>query len=201
MHTNFKALTSLILLFFALSFATVQAQQVFNTTAKDSLAAAGQYSTGGFATIVIDRPIAVAAAMVTDVQAWPKINIGVTKAIHLVGDTLKIGAVFQETIASPIPGIADWTNSWLVEEYIPGERFVISGAENFAKAPIYSRLTYTFEALSPNSTRYSRKIEVSLDASFLNEASSLETEALYRFLGSQYEMVRHLKKYVEANSL
>lgn len=201
MRVIFKTLSTVLLLVTTTMLTDAQAQQVIKAAKQDTVVVERVYSTGGFATIIIDRPIAAAAAIVTDVKAWPKINVGITKATHLEGDTLKKGAIFHETIASPIPGINDWTNTWLVEEYIPGQKFVMTGAENFAQAPIYTRLTYTFTELSATSTRYSRKIEVSLDAQFLKEARPQEIEALYRFLGSQYEMARHLKKYVEENSL
>lgn len=111
----------------------------------------------------------------------------------------KKGAKFKETIASPILGIPNWTKELTVEEYIPNKRFVISGVDTFAaKAPIFARLTYEFKEKTPNSTIYTRMTEVDLsDQQFIQHANKQEVESLYRFLGSQWEMANHLKKYVE----
>lgn len=158
------------------------------------------YTTGGFAQVEIDRPVQKVFDMITNVNIWPQINIGVTKAITPEDIKLTKGVIFNETISSPIPGFADWTNEWLVEEYELGKKFVISGRDNFAKTPIYSRITYTFSKISETKTLFHRKIEVSLDDNFSENASRDEMEALYRFLGSQWEMAKHLKAYVENNS-
>lgn len=158
------------------------------------------YTTGGFAQVEIGRPIQEVFDMITNVNTWPQINLGVTKAITPEDLQLAKGVVFKETISSPIPGFADWTNEWLVEVYESGKKFVISGRDNFAKTPIYSRITYTFSKISETKTLFHRKIEVSLDDNFAENSSRDEMEALYRFLGSQWEMAKHLKAYVENNS-
>ena len=45
---------------------------------------------------------------------------------------------------------------------------------------------------------FTRTIDVAIDEHFMRSASKAEIEALYRFLGSQWEMAMHLKHYVEA---
>lgn len=139
------------------------------------------YTTGGFAEIEINRSSWETFEIITAVTTWPEINLGITKKVVLKDPELVAGAVFEETISSPIPGFADWTNEWRIEEYEPGVKFVISGRDNFAKAPIYSRITYTFKDISKNKTLFRRQIEVTLDDSFNQKASREEMEALYRF--------------------
>lgn len=158
------------------------------------------YSSGGFASIVIDRPVDVVFKMLTDVNTWPQINLGVTISIFPENIVLEKGTKFKETIASPIPGIENWTNEWNVEEIEANKIYIMSGRENFSKTPIYSRITYQFSKLEDNKTLFKRTIEVTLDDEFTQKATTQEIEALYRFLGSQWEMTTHLKKYVEANS-
>jgi hypothetical protein len=158
-----------------------------------------QYPSSGSATVIIDRPIAEVFKTLTNVTQWPKINQGVTQAITPKIVDVKKGAKFKETIASPIPGIANWTKELTVEEYIPNRRFVISGVDTFApNAPIFARLTYEFKEKTANSTIYTRTTEVDLsDHQFIEHANKQEIESLYRFLGSQWEMANHLKHYVE----
>lgn len=158
------------------------------------------YSSGGFASIVIDRPADVVFKMLTDVNIWPQINLGVTMSITPENVVLEKGTKFNETIASPIPGIENWTNEWTVEDIETDKIYIMSGRENFSKAPIHSRITYQFTKLEDNKTLFKRTIEVTLDDKFTQNASPQEIEALYRFLGSQWEMTSRLKKYVEANS-
>lgn len=156
-----------------------------------------KYSSGGFASIVIDRPVSVVFGMLTNVNTWTKINLGVTASILPENVEVKKGTKFYETIASPVPGIENWTNEWLVDEFKADSLFVIKGRENFTKAPIYSRLTYSFTKLTETTTLFKRTIEVTIDDNSMKEMNAQEVEALYRFLGSQWEMTAHLKKYVE----
>lgn len=161
-----------------------------------------KYPSGGSATVIIERPIAEVFNTLTNVTAWPQINKGVTQAITPAKVDVKKGAKFKETIASPIPGIPNWTKELTVEEYIPNKLFVISGVDTFAaKAPIFARLKYEFIEKSKNSTLFKRSIEVDLsDKSFIKNATPQETESLYRFLGSQWEMANHLKNYAEEHA-
>lgn len=159
------------------------------------------YSTGGFARIVIDRPAQVAFDILTDVNRWPEINIGVTKAIDPAGLKIAKGVKFRETITSPTPELENWANEWTVEEYDPQrKRFVISGRDNFSKTPIFVRITYTFAELGPASTLYKRKTEATVDERFMKEASKAEIAGLAAFLGSQWAMTKHLKTYIEAHT-
>ena len=157
------------------------------------------YSTGGLATVVIARPVATCFATLTNPNLWPDINLGVTKAIAPPQVVARKGATFQESITSPTPGVADWTNEWLIEEYEPDRTFVISGRDNFSSTPICSRLTYLFAPIDAETTRFERRIDVTLDETFTRQASPQEVEALYRFLGAQWEMARHLKHYLESH--
>lgn len=158
------------------------------------------YTSGGYAELIINQPVDVAFKLLTDVNSWPKINVGVTKAIEPENLKIKAGATFKESIASPIPGVNDWTNEWTVEEFIPNKKFVITGIDNFSKAPIHSKITYIFSAETASSTRFKRSIDVSIDQQFMQNASKQEIEALYRFLGSQWEMATHLKRYIESKN-
>ena len=182
---------------FFLAAVTLSSSLVSTSSFADSAKLATQaeparfYSTGGFARIVIDRPAQVAFDILTDVNRWPEINLGVTKEIDPAG----------LTIASPAPGLEDWTNEWIVEDYDPQrKRFVISGRDNFAKTPVYVRITYTFAELGPASTLYKRKVEATIDERFMKEASKPEIAGLAAFLGSQWVMARHLKTFIEAHS-
>jgi hypothetical protein len=161
-----------------------------------------KYPSGGYSTVIIHRPISEVFNTLTNVTEWPNINKGVTQAITPANVNVKKGAKFKETIASPIPGVPNWTKELTVEEYVPNKLFVISGVDTFAaKAPIFARLKYEFVENSKDSTIFTRSIEVDLsDNSFLKNANKQEVESLYRFLGSQSEMANHLKKYVEENS-
>lgn len=167
-----------------------------NTMTEDEL----KFTSGGFSSAVINRPVNVVFEMLTNVNTWPTINLGVTKAI--LPENLKVekGAKFNETIASPIPGIDDWTNEWTIAEYELDKAFAITGQDNFTKEPIHSYITYKFAALNDSTTLFKRTIKVTLNQEFAEKSSSQELEALYRFLGSQWEMATHLKKYVETNS-
>ncbi len=155
------------------------------------------YSAGGFASAIINKPTDFAFKVLTNVKLWPTINKGVTQSIKPENIELKVGSVFFEKISSPIPGISDWTNEWKVEELVPSKKMVISGIDNFTKATIKSRLTYIFTEKENYTTLFERKIEVNIDENFVKQASKQELEALYRFLGSQWEMAEHLKKFVE----
>lgn len=161
-----------------------------------------QYPSSGSATIIIERPISEVFNTLTNVTEWPNINKGVTQAITPTKVDVKKGATFKETIASPIPGIENWTKELTVEEYIPNKLFVISGIDTFApNAPIFARLKYEFKENSKNSTLFKRTIEVDITNShFIQKANKQEIESLYRFLGSQWEMANHLKKYTEENT-
>ena len=129
------------------------------------------YSSGGFASIVIDRPADVVFKMLTDVNIWPQINLGVTMSITPENVVLEKGTKFNETIASPIPGIENWTTEWTVEEIETDKIYIMSGRENFSKAPIHSRITYQFTKLEDNKTLFKRTIEVTLDDKFTQNAS------------------------------
>ncbi|NHC04997.1 SRPBCC family protein [Acinetobacter sp. 187] len=156
------------------------------------------YSTGAYASIEIKRPVAEVFKILTDVSSWPEINKGVTQKITPAVVNVSKNSKFKETISSPIPGIKDWTNEWTIEEFIPNRKFVISGLETFASVPIYSRITYEFKGTKKNETTFKRTIEVTLDKSFIEGTQKQEVEALYRFLGSQWEMANHLRNYVES---
>lgn len=132
-----------------------------------------KYSSGGFASIVIDRPVDIVFDMLTDVNSWTKINLGVTLSILPDSIVAQKDIKFKEIIASPIPGIENWTNEWLVEEFVLGEKFVISGRENFTRSPIYSRIIYSFTALPDNKTLFKRTIEVTIDDVFTQESSTI----------------------------
>ena len=192
---------------FFLAAVTLSSSLVSTSSFADSAKLATQaeparfYSTGGFARIVIDRPAQVAFYILTDVNRWPEINLGVTKEIDPAGLRIAKGVRFRETIASPAPGLEDWTNEWIVEDYDPQrKRFVISGRDNFAKTPVYVRITYTFAELGPASTLYKRKVEATIDERFMKEASKPEIAGLAAFLGSQWVMARHLKTFIQAHS-
>lgn len=120
-----------------------------------------------------------------------------TKAVEPQNVKVKKGTIFNESITSPIPGIQDWTNQWHVIEYEKNKKFVIASIEQFAQVPIHSKITYEFDAIEAKSTEFERSIEVTLDEKFIQGASKAEVEALYRFLGSQWEMANHLKQYIE----
>lgn len=174
----------------AMSVAVTPSQAVQTTQALN-------YSTRGEAIVIINRPVQDVFKLLTNVNIWPEINQGVTKAIAPQNIQVKKGISFKETIASPIPNIDDWTNEWHVETYIPNKKFVITGLETFAQVPIYSRISYEFKALAQNRTEFKRSIDVTLDEKFIKGAKPQEVEALYRFIGSQWEMSNHLKHYVE----
>ena len=157
------------------------------------------YSTGGFATVDIARPVAICFGTLTNPNLWPEINLGVTEAISPPDVVAQKGATFRESITSPTPGVADWSNEWLIEEFEPNRTFVISGRDNFSRAPIRSRLTYLFTAIDDATTRFERRIDVTLDEEFTSQAAPQEVEALYRRLGAQWEMARHLKAYLESH--
>ena len=74
------------------------------------------YSASGSAEVTIQRPIAEVFNTLTDVNQWPKINHGVTQAIQPQQIKVQEGSVFKESIASPIPGIKDWSNEWRVNK-------------------------------------------------------------------------------------
>lgn len=157
------------------------------------------YSTGGFATVEMNKPVEHVFKILTNVNIWPEINKGVTQKIQPEHIQVKQGTVFKESILSPIPGIKGWTNEWVVKEYIPNKKFVISGLETFAQVPIHSKITYEFDQKSQHKTEFKRTIEVTLDQEFIQGATKQEVEALYRFVGSQWEMANHLKNYVESH--
>ena len=157
-----------------------------------------RYTASGSASVDIQRPADAAFRMLTNASQWPDINRGVTKAVTPAQVKLAPGVRFRESIASPVPGVKDWTNEWLVESFEPGKRFVISGLDNFSSTPIHSRITYQFAAQGPQATTFTRTIDVAIDEHFMRSASKAEIEALFRFLGSQWEMAMHLKRYVEA---
>nr|WP_174505648.1 hypothetical protein [Acinetobacter sp. Marseille-Q1620] len=156
------------------------------------------YSTGGYAIVEINRPVSEVFNILTNVNIWPDINKGVTQKITPEIIQISKNTKFKETISSPIPGINDWTNEWNVDEFIPNRKFVISGLETFSSVPIYSRITYEFMEKTKSETTFKRTIEVSLDKKFIQGTTKQETEALYRFLGSQWEMANHLKNYIES---
>lgn len=156
------------------------------------------YSASGSAEVSINRPVNEVFNILTNVNTWPKINKGVTKAIAPEKVTVQKGTKFRESIASPIPGIQDWSNEWTVVEFERNKKFVISGIEEFVQVPIHSKITYEFDAKDHQTTEFERTIEVTLDEQFVKGAAPAEVEALYRFIGSQWEMANHLKHYVEA---
>lgn len=157
-----------------------------------------RFSAGGYAQVDIQRPLSETFATLTNANLWPTINQGITKAITPEKVVIKQGIRFKESIASPITGVNDWTNEWLVESFEPGKRFVISGIDHFSSIPIHSRITYEFAAKNEYTTTFKRGIEVAIDQSFIPNASKAEVEALYRFLGSQWEMANHLKLFMES---
>ena len=157
-----------------------------------------EYSASGSAEVSINRPVNQVFNILTNVNTWPKINQGVTKAIAPEKLTVQKGTKFRESIASPIPGIQDWSNEWTVVEFERNKKFVISGIEEFAQVPLHSKITYEFDAKNNQTTEFERTIEVTLDEQFIKGAAPAEVEALYRFIGSQWEMANHLKHYVEA---
>ena len=157
-----------------------------------------EYSASGSAQVSINRPVNQVFNILTNVNTWPKINQGVTKAIAPEKLTVQKGTKFRESIASPIPGIQDWSNEWIVVEFERNKKFVISGIEEFAQVPIHSKITYEFDAKNHQTTEFERTIEVTLDEQFIKGAAPAEVEALYRFIGSQWEMANNLKHYVEA---
>lgn len=159
------------------------------------------YSASGSAEVKIQRPVDEVFRILTDVNQWPKINQGVTQAIE--PKNLKVGknTIFKESIASPIPGIENWTNEWHVIEFEKNKKFVIAGVEQFAQVPIHSKITYEFERIDTKTTEFERTIEVTLDEKFIQGSTKGEVEALYRFLGSQWEMANHLKHYIETQTL
>ena len=157
-----------------------------------------EYSASGSAQVSINRPVNQVFNILTNVNTWPKINQGVTKAIAPEKLTVQKGTKFRESIASPIPGIQDWSNEWTVVEFEKNKKFVISGIEEFAQVPLHSKITYEFDAKNHQTTEFERTIEVTLDEQFIKDAAPAEVEALYRFIGSQWEMANHLKHYVEA---
>ena len=159
------------------------------------------YSASGSAEVKIQRPVDEVFRILTDVNQWPKINQGVTQAIE--PKNLKVGknTIFKESIASPIPGIENWTNEWHVIEFEKNKKFVIAGVEQFAQVPIHSKITYEFERIDTKTTEFERTIEVILDEKFIQGSTKGEVEALYRFLGSQWEMANHLKHYIETQTL
>ena len=157
-----------------------------------------EYSASGSAQVSINRPVNQVFNILTNVNTWPKINQGVTKAIAPEKLTVQKGTKFRESIASPIPGIQDWSNEWTVVEFERNKKFVISGIEEFAQVPIHSKIIYEFDAKNHQTTEFERTIEVTLDEQFIKGAAPAEVEALYRFIGSQWEMANHLKHYVEA---
>ena len=159
------------------------------------------YSASGSAEVKIQRPVDEVFRILTDVNQWPKINHGVTQAIQPQQIKVQEGSVFKESIASPIPGIKDWSNEWRVIEYEKNKKFVIAGIEEFAQIPIHSKITYEFDQIDSKTTEFERTIEVTLDEKFIQSATKGEVEALYRFIGSQWEMANHLKRYIETQAL
>ena len=159
------------------------------------------YSASGSAEVKIQRPVDEVFRILTDVNQWPKINQGVTQAIE--PKNLKVGknTIFKESIASPIPGIENWTNEWHVIEFEKNKKFVVAGVEQFAQVPIHSKITYEFERIDTKTTEFERTIEVTLEEKFIQGSTKGEVEALYHFLGSQWEMANHLKHYIETQTL
>ena len=157
-----------------------------------------EYSASGSAEVTINRPVNEVFNILTNINTWPQINKGVTQAITPNKLNVRLGTKFTESIASPIPGIKDWSNEWTVDEFKQNKKFVISGIEEFAQVPIHSKITYEFDAKDHQTTEFERTIEVTLDEQFVKGATPAEVEALYRFIGSQWEMANHLKHYVEA---
>ena len=157
-----------------------------------------EYTSGGYASVIINKPVDFCFNTLTNVKLWPEINAGVTRAITPENVVLEKGAKFTESITSPDPRLNSWQNEWTVEEFEPGKSFVIAGRDNFSKEEIHTRITYMFSGLSPASTLFKRTTEVTVDSVFVANADKIETEGLYRFLGSQWEMAMHLKKFVEA---
>ncbi|WP_173910635.1 SRPBCC family protein [Acinetobacter sp. Marseille-Q1618] len=194
-----KLLSATVLLGVLISGAT-QAKPVENAQPAEQAtkSAALNYSTGGYAVVEIQRPVSEVFKTLTNVNNWPEINKGVTQKIAPENVQVAKNTKFKETISSLTPGIKDWTNEWNVETYIPNKKFVISGLETFASVPIHSRITYEFSEKSKNVTTFKRSIDVTLDTKFMQGATKQEIEALYMFLGSQWAMADHLKKYVES---
>lgn len=155
------------------------------------------YSTGGFASIEIARPLEVCFQILSNVNLWPQINKGISIAVTPDNVILAKNVKFSELISSPTPGVQDWQNEWLVDTFIPNEKFILLGVENFASTPIHSKLTYSFSKKTDEITLFERSIEVTLNDYFVSHASKVEIEALYYFLGSQWEMANHLKRFVE----
>lgn len=153
---------------------------------------------GGYARVLIDKPVQTSFALLTDVGRWPQINPGLTQAVTPEGIALDVGARFYESRHSPVAGIEDWINEWQVEQYVPNHSLVISSDDNFSRLPVHSRITYTFTAQGPGSTLLERSVELSLDLATLEGAGKAETEALYRTLGGQWETAARLKHYVES---
>lgn len=161
------------------------------------------YTTGGWAKTVIDRPPQVVFDTLTNVPNWPNINKGVTIKVEPADAKVEVGATFTETIKAPVEGMGQWSNTWEVIELVPGRKFVMTAMDNFASVPIPSRLTYTFTAVEGSGgskTTFFRSIDTAPTQEFWDKATPQEKEALYRFQGSQSEMAAHLKQYVEDNT-
>lgn len=195
----FTTFTLSSLMFSSLSYAKTDTHNLTNkaTYPTQNL----NYSASGSAEVKIQRPVEEVFQILTDVNQWPKINQGVTQAIE--PKNIKVGknTVFKESIASPISGIKNWTNEWRVIEYEKNKKFVIAGIEEFAQIPIHSKITYEFDQIDSKTTEFERTIEVTLDEKFIQGSTKVEVEALYRFIGSQWEMANHLKHYIEAQAL
>ena len=93
------------------------------------------------------------------------------------------------------------SDALLICEYEKNKKFVIAGIEEFAQIPIHSKITYEFDQIDSKTTEFERTIEVTLDEKFIQSATKGEVEALYRFIGSQWEMANHLKRYIETQAL
>lgn len=156
------------------------------------------FSTGGFAEVEIEKPLRLCFDTLTNVNLWPQINQGVTKEISPENVRLAVGSTFVETISNPTSGVKDWQNEWHIIEWIPYQKFVMVGIDHFAHVPIYTRLTYEFSEKNTRSIFFKRTIEVSLNENFKKEATQEEIEALYQFLGFQWEMAYYLKNYIES---
>ena len=199
MHKTLISLSLLSAVFFATnSFAEsdIKHHQKTTTYSTKNL----NYSTSGSAEVIIHRPVSEVFNILTNVNLWPKINVGATQAIEPKNIRVQKGTTFKEFISSPIPGIKDWSNEWHVIEFEKDKKFVIATIEQFAQVPIHSKITYEFDRINANNTEFERTIEVTLDDKFIQGATKQEVEALYRFIGSQWEMANHLKKYVEDQS-
>lgn len=169
-----------------------------NTNANDI-----DYTTGGWAKTVIDRPPQAVFDTLTDVPNWPNINKGVTISVTPKDAKVEVGAQFTETIQAPVEGMGRWSNTWTVQELVQGKKFVMTAMDNFSSIPIPSRLTYTFTAVEGSNgskTTFFRSIDTAPTQEFWDKAKPEEKEALYRFQGSQSEMAAHLKQYVEQNT-